>query len=138
MKKVLVRLIPALFVLTLVIGFIYNLFYHGQIEHPGKSVYANQCAQCHGDEGEGIKVLVPPMARADIFLQNFDSIPCWLKHGLNHPIVVNGQAYDQPMYPPGVDEIQIANVMNYISKQFMNSDREINSIWVKEKLKGCK
>ncbi len=137
-RQTLIKLIPTLFIVSIAAVFIYNLVSHGRIEHPGKSVYKNQCAQCHGDDGEGIKVLVPPMADADFLKNNFDSIPCWLKNGLNHPIVVNGKTYDQPMYPPGVDEIQIANVMNYMSREFLHSEMQVNSIWVKDRLKVCK
>ena len=115
-----------------------NVIGHGSIQHPGKSSYQSKCASCHGDNGEGIKTLVPPLANADFALHNFDSIPCWLKNGLNHPIKVNGIEYDQPMYGLEMDEIQIANVMNYISKELLHSDKEINSLTVKKLLKGCK
>jgi cytochrome c1 len=116
---------------------IWNLFSHGQIQHPGKSTYTNKCAQCHGDNGEGIKSLTPPLANADFAMQNFDSLPCWIKNGMNHPIKVNGVDYDQPMYPNEIDEIQTANVINFMSSEFFNCDSSISSIWVKQKWKGC-
>jgi mono/diheme cytochrome c family protein len=115
-----------------------NVLTHGKIQHPGKSSYQSKCADCHGDKGEGIRALVPPLAKSDFAQQYFDSIPCWLKNGMNHPITVNGVQYDQPMYPLEMDEIQIANVMNYISKEMLESDKEINSLMVKKKLKRCK
>ena len=125
-------------ILVIVLIFIYNVITHGNIQHPGKTTYQNKCAGCHGDKAEGIRELIPPLNDSQFALQHFDSIPCWLKNGLNHPITVNGIKYDQPMYGVEMDEIQIANVMNYMSKELLNSEKEINSIEVKEKLKMCK
>lgn len=129
-------LLPFTFLIVVVV-FILNIITHGSIQHPGKSSYQTNCAQCHGDNGEGIRVLIPPLKDADFAKNNFDSIPCWLKNGISHRIVVNGIEYDQPMYGLEMDEIQIANVMNYLSKELLNSDREINSQQVKEILKTC-
>lgn len=120
-----------------VVVFVLNIITHGSIQHPGKSSYQTNCAPCHGDNGEGIKVLIPPLMKADFAKNNFDSIPCWLKNGINHSIVVNGVEYDQPMYGLDMDEIQIANVMNYLSKELLNSEQETNSLKVKEILKNC-
>lgn len=117
--------------------FIWNLISHGSIQHPGKTSYKNLCAQCHGDNGEGIKELTPPLLQSDFAKQHFDSIPCWLKHGMSHPIVVNGVQYDQPMYPIEVNEIQTANIINYISKEFLKYDTTVNSIWVQQQWKNC-
>lgn len=136
-KRIIKYLAPFTIVVIVVI-FIINIATHGNIQHPGKSSYQSKCADCHGNKGEGIKTLVPPLFNADFALKNFDSIPCWLKNGLNHPITVNGIEYDQPMYGVEMDEIQIANVMNYISKELLNSEKEISSIQVRKRLKGCK
>jgi mono/diheme cytochrome c family protein len=125
-------------IVVIIIIFLINFLTHGSIQHPGKSSYQSRCADCHGENGEGIKTLVPPLAKSDFALQNLDSLPCWLKNGLNHPITVNGIQYDQPMYGLEMDEIQIANVMNYLSKELLGSDKEINSLEVKKRLKECK
>lgn len=116
---------------------VWNFFTHGQIQHPGKTTYTNKCAQCHGDNGEGIKSLTPPLANADFAVKNFDSIPCWIKNGMNHAIKVNGVDYDQPMYPNEIDEIETANVINFMSNEFFKNDSAISSIWVKQKWKSC-
>ncbi|MDB5283598.1 MAG: hypothetical protein JWO06_2673, partial [Bacteroidota bacterium] len=85
-----------------------------------------------------IKTLVPPLNHSDFAAKNFDSIPCWLKNGLNHPITIRDTVYDQPMYPnKNLDEVRTANVINYISKEFFGLDRQVNSGWVKDKWKQC-
>lgn len=138
MKPNLISKYLAPVLITIIIAvFIYNFVKNGSIEHPGKTSYQNYCANCHGDKGEGIKGLVPPLMEADYARVHFDSLPCWLKNGMNHPIMVNGKVYDQPMYPFEADEIQMANVINYINKKFLKTDRKVNSAWVKEKLESC-
>ena len=125
----------------IVLLFIYNIWSHGTIVHPGEASYKANCAQCHGEDGEGIKSLVPPLNHSDFAAKNIDSIPCWLKFGLSHPIVVNGKGYDQPMYPFDslrVDEVQVANIINYMNKEFFNLDKPVSSQWVRERLNACR
>lgn len=137
-KKLVVKILPALVVATLIGVFVFSLTTFGHIENPGLTVYKNECAHCHGENGEGIQTLTPPLANADFAINNFDSIPCWLKNGLNRPITVNGIAYDQPMYPSKLNDIQLANVINYINETYLHTDRKVNSAWVKQRLKDCK
>jgi cytochrome c len=137
-KQLLVKAIPALFVLALLGVFVFSITKFGHIEHPGLTVYKNECAQCHGENGEGIKTLMPPIANSDFAVNNFDSIPCWLKNGLSRPIIVNGIQYEQTMYPSKLNDIQIANVINYINETYLHTDRKVNSAWVNQRLKDCK
>lgn len=132
------KAIPVFVVLLLIGVFIFSISNFGHIEHPGLTVYKNECAQCHGETGEGIQELTPPLADADFAINNFDSIPCWLKNGLNRPITVNGKQYDQPMYPSRLNAIQIANVVNYINDTYLHTPRKVNSAWVDSCLKQCK
>ena len=132
-----IRYVAPLAIPLIAIIFVWNVIVHGTIQHPGKSTYQSRCAQCHGDNGEGIKALTPPLLKADLPVQQFDSLPCWIKFGMNHPIKVNGVEYDQPMYPNEVDEIQTANVINFICQEFLKYDTTVNSIWVKEHWKAC-
>lgn len=125
-------------IIGIIAVFIYNIYQHGWVDDPGKVIYKAQCAKCHGEAGEGIKTLVPPLSNDDYAPHNFDSIPCWLKNGLNHAIKVGGKTYDQPMYPNGLDEIQTANVINFLNREFFASDKKINSQWVRERWKGCR
>ena len=137
-KQALIKFVPLLVVLTLIGVFVGNILTNGNIEHPGFTVYKNECAQCHGTNGEGIRDLIPPIADADFAKNNFDSIACWLKNGLNRPIVVNGKEYDQPMYPSKLNDVQIANVINYINEEYLHTAGKVNSLTIRESLKSCK
>jgi mono/diheme cytochrome c family protein len=136
LKKIAAYLAPFTLVIIAIL-FIYNIFSHGMVTHPGKAQYEAQCAQCHGDNGEGIKTLIPPLNHSDFALKNIDSIPCWLKFGLNRPIMVHDTLYDQPMYPGDYDEVQISNLVNFMNDEFFNSDRKVDPAWVRERLKNC-
>ena len=138
LPKRFIKYLAPLTIVVIIVIFVLNVLTHGSIQHPGKSSYQSKCAGCHGDKGEGVKVLIPPLKDADFALAHFDSIPCWLRNGLNHPITINGVEYDQPMYGLEMDEIQIANVMNYISSEFLSSDRQVSAHRVKQQLRNCK
>lgn len=125
--------------IIIIIGvFVINVATHGTIQHPGKPLYTKHCEQCHGEKGEGIRSLVPPLAQADFASANFDSLPCWITNGISRPITVNGQLFDQPMYGIKLDEVQTANIISYMNDEFLKTDRTANSIWVKKQWDNCK
>ena len=131
------RLFAPVAIFVIAVIFVVNVLTHGKIQHPGKTTYEVRCAQCHGENGEGIRELIPPLLNSDFAINNFDSIPCWLKKGITHAIIVNGKNYEQPMYGLDMGEVEIANVINYINKEMLNNDAEINANEVKDRLKNC-
>lgn len=138
LKQKPVKYIGPLLLLVIVAIFVVNVVTNGTVAHPGKISYESKCADCHGRQGEGIKTLVPPLFKSDYALQHFDSIPCWIRGGINHPITVNGVLYDQPMYGIALNDIEITNIMNYISSEMLQSNKTVSSQQVKEMLTHCK
>lgn len=118
--------------------FLYMAFVYPETTHPGKPLYAQHCSSCHGDHGEGVQLLIPPLAKSDFAVQHFDSIPCWIKNGMDRPITVNDRRFEQTMYPIAIDEVQTANIINYIQAEFLHTGHPVDEAWVKEKLKNCK
>jgi hypothetical protein len=51
---------------------------------------------------------------------------------------VNGKNYDQPMYGLKMDDVETANVINYINSEFLKTERQINAQWVKQQWEKCK
>jgi mono/diheme cytochrome c family protein len=133
--KYALRAIPILAIAGMLV---YLVVVMGTIDHPGKPLYKIHCASCHGEQGAGIKKLVPPLSGTAFPLQHLDSIPCWLKHGMNYPVTVNGTEYNQIMYPVKLNAIQTANVVNYIMSEFQHKDTTLSSRWVEEKWAGCR
>jgi cytochrome c551 len=105
----------------------------------GKRLYQQQCANCHGNNGEGLGALIPPLAQADYLKQHWTATPCIIKNGLNHTILVNGQSYDQPMPANAkLSEIEIANILNYIGNSWGNQlpTQQLNA--VRTQLENCR
>ena len=108
-------------------------------KNPGQQDYAANCAKCHGDNGEGIGALVPPLAETDWLTLHQDEIPCIIKHGLKDSIFVEGIWYKEEMLPAEkLNDIQIANITNYISKRFGNSGKFYTQDEIKALLDNCK
>ena len=117
--------------------FLYMTYFNAAYEHPGRYVYKSRCASCHGDNGEGTQSLVPPLADADMARQNLDSFPCWLFHGMNTPITVNGKSYDQTMYPISMSQVEMANLMNYMATEMLHINKHYKADSVLIVMKRC-
>ena len=87
----------------------------------GAGIYQDFCVQCHLDSGEGVSGVFPPLAASDYLLNNIDLSIKGIKYGLNGPIKVNGETYDGVMQNQGLEEEEIADVMNYILNSWNNS-----------------
>ena len=89
----------------------------------GKILYTNFCANCHMESGEGLKGLIPPLAKADYLLSDREKIACSIRKGLKGKIVVNGVEYGQQVMLaiPKLSDFEITNVMNYVSTAWGNS-----------------
>ncbi len=88
----------------------------------GKQVYVENCITCHLGKGEGVKGAYPPLAGADYLMKDSTNrVIRALKFGLEGPILVNGVSYDGVMPEPGLDNDEIADVINYIRNSWGNS-----------------
>ena len=117
--------------------FLYMTYFNAAYDHPGKYVYKSRCASCHGDNGEGTQSLVPPLADADMAKQNMDSLPCWIFHGMNTPIIVNGKKYEQTMYSISMSEVEMANLLNYLATDMVHVDKHYKADSVLIVMKRC-
>ena len=91
----------------------------------GAGIYQDFCVQCHLDSGEGVSGVFPPLAASDYLLNNIDLSIKGIKYGLNGPIKVNGETYDGVMQNQGLEEEEVADVMNYILNNWGNSSKQI-------------
>ncbi|MFK8101427.1 MAG: cytochrome c [Saprospiraceae bacterium] len=105
----------------------------------GEAAYLSYCASCHMEDGKGLKTLIPPLAQADYLQKNSDDLACIIRNGLRGPIVVNGQAYDQPMSGiPNLSDVDINNILNYIKNAWGNDYGTIKLSEVQAQLEECK
>ena len=91
----------------------------------GEEIYKDFCIQCHLDNGEGVSGVFPPLAKSDYLINNIEMSIRGLKYGLSGPIVVNGEQYNGIMQNQGLDDVEIADVMNYILNNWGNEFNQV-------------
>ena len=91
----------------------------------GEEIYQDFCLQCHLDTGKGVSGVLPPLVESDYLMNNIDLSIRGVKYGLSGPIVVNGEEYDGVMQNQGLDNEEIADVMNYILNSWGNKSTDM-------------
>ena len=97
----------------------------------GKEIYNDFCVQCHLTSGEGVSGVFPPLKKSDYLLNNIEKSIAGIKFGLRGEIIVNGEVYNSLMINQGLDNEEIADVMNYILNEWGNSfEKQITTQYV--------
>nr|WP_321235115.1 cytochrome c [uncultured Psychroserpens sp.] len=96
----------------------------------GKNIYTNFCISCHLPNGKGLPKVFPPLAKSDYLKNNRLGSIRSIKYGQSGEIIVNGQTYNGVMAPLGLNDEEIADVMNYITNSWGNYNAKL--ITVKE------
>ena len=86
----------------------------------GEEIYQDFCLQCHLDNGKGVENAFPPLAKSDYLQNNIEASIRGIKYGLRGEITVNGKIYNGVMVNQGLDEEEVADVMNYILNSWGN------------------
>ena len=87
----------------------------------GAEIYQDFCAQCHLDTGVGVPGAFPPLNKSEYLFEDITRSIAGIKYGLKGPIVVNGENYNGLMANQGLDDEEIADVMNYILNSWDNT-----------------
>ena len=92
----------------------------------GKKLYANHCAGCHQDQGEGLGKVYPPIKDSDYLKAHFADLPCIIRNGMDKKIIVNGEEFTYEMYGiKGIGDYEIAAICNYIAFTWKVGDGKI-------------
>ena len=94
----------------------------------GKEIYQDFCVQCHLDNGKGVPGTFPPLAKSDYLQNNIEASIRGIKYGQRGKITVNGIDYDGIMSHQGLDDEEVADVMNYILNSWGNVTKRQISI----------
>jgi len=116
-----------LFLVIIYIGIFNTLYINKPLRQSmaeGKLIYDDFCVRCHLDNGKGEDGKNPPLANSD-YLQDIDKTIQSIKFGLRGPIKVNGKIYDSVMEYQGLDDEEIADVVNYILNSWGNKHEQI-------------
>lgn len=91
----------------------------------GAVLYKEFCIRCHKAKGEGYKKFYPPLASSDWLTNKRRESIHAVKYGLKGLITVNGEDYKKSMSNPGMENHEIADVMNYIMNNWGNTQTEM-------------
>jgi mono/diheme cytochrome c family protein len=89
----------------------------------GKTVYTNNCMNCHMEDGKGIANAFPPLAKSDYLKRPAKDLIAVILKGQSGEVKVNGVVYNGNM--PAQDYLtdeEIADVLNYISNSWGNKN----------------
>ncbi|OEK03905.1 hypothetical protein BFP97_16225 [Roseivirga sp. 4D4] len=86
----------------------------------GKGTYNAVCIACHMDSGQGIPNVFPPLAKSDYLMEDVDRAIESLIKGLSGEITVNEVKYNQVMPASGLNDKDIADVLNYVMNSWGN------------------
>lgn len=93
----------------------------------GKAVYLTNCMACHQANGLGVPGAFPPLAGSEWVTGSEERLVRIVLHGLQGPIKVAGQDYNNVMAPLGgvLKDEQIANVLSYVRAEFGGGAPEV-------------
>lgn len=92
----------------------------------GEAVYQGTCSTCHMQDGAGMANLFPPLANADYLMADKTRSIEIVLQGLQGPIVVNGETYNNIM--PGfrnLNDREVADVLTYVRNSFGNEGEPV-------------
>jgi mono/diheme cytochrome c family protein len=100
----------------------------------GKSLYQSQCANCHGEKGEGLQQLIPSIRANSGLTANNISLPCLIRYG-----IADTTTSDRMAMPglPHLNDVEIANIINYIVDNMQPGWQKITPAEVRDKLRRC-
>lgn len=103
----------------------------------GQKVYITHCQNCHGEKGEGLGNLYPPLTDTKFLENNRQKLAFIVKYGSTGKLEVAGRKFNNTMPASNLSSIDIAYVLTYINTK-INKGKEIFPLdEVEKQLKNC-
>jgi mono/diheme cytochrome c family protein len=104
----------------------------------GQHLYADHCARCHGDNGEGRSPAAPPLAanRAVNMSSTVNPIRIVLYGGFPPGTEGNPRPFGMPPFSPTLRNDEIANVLTYVRSSWGNTARPVSADEIEENRTG--
>lgn len=87
----------------------------------GKEIYSDLCVTCHLPTGQGIPGTYPPLDGSNWLTEKREASIHGVKYGMQGPIEVNGEKYDNLMAPMGLSDQEVADALNYVMNSWSNN-----------------
>ena len=99
----------------------------------GKKLYSDNCANCHQEDGSGLRQLYPPLRNSDYFKNKTEKILCVIKNGHQGGITVNGILFEQEMPDnPSLTNLDIAAISTYVLSTYGEKAKLISQEDIKD------
>ena len=114
---------------------------YGDKRQKGLELYRQYCAVCHGEDGNGIENLAPPLYDSDYVMGSTDRLASIILHGLEGPIHIKGKRYEFNAVMPGIgnnpdlSDQDILSVIAFIRNAFMTTANFMNVPLNEERLR---
>jgi mono/diheme cytochrome c family protein len=105
----------------------------------GRDLYIQHCQNCHGDKGEGLENLIPPLTDTSYLKENRKKLVCFIKYGMDGKILVDGREFVEKM--PSHEEftdIDLAQLVVFITNSNGNKQGMYSTSDVVTDLGRCK
>ena len=103
----------------------------------GALIYQSHCQNCHGDNGEGLSALIPPLTDSSYLKKNQALLPCFIKSGLKGSVTIKSKSFEGAMPAIDLSPVEIAEVLTYIGNSFGNKLKTVNEQRVQLDLADC-
>lgn len=124
---------------AIVIGLIIYTLVSTKGPHPGEVAYINHCASCHGNDGEGVGALIPPVKNSSFIQAHPDQLACIIYHGIEGEIEVNEVLYNQPMLglKGKITKMEVTNLINFLLQEWNGIDERQTPADIEKNQKDC-
>jgi mono/diheme cytochrome c family protein len=105
-----------------------------RIAEQGAQVYRNQCAQCHGDNGEGVRGAYPALAgnRAVNLSNTSNLVQVVLGGGFPPATAGNPRPFGMPPYATVLSDDDVAAVLSHIRMSWGNQSGRVSELQVSQ------
>ena len=105
----------------------------------GEQLYIKHCSNCHQKNGTGLGLLYPPLAKSDYVDNNFESVICLMRYGIEGELVVNGKSFNKAMPGiPSLSDLEIAEIATYLYNTWEHQRDSIELKDVSRILDNCR
>ena len=102
----------------------------------GAAIYKSVCQTCHGNDGNGVASLAPPLNNSEWVTGDKDRLAAIVLYGLTGPVSVNGKLYKAPEINgdmPGIGQNKefsnddIAQILSFVRQSWNNKASKVSA-----------
>ncbi len=103
----------------------------------GLVLFSQNCAGCHGKDGDGIDHIAPPLKGSEYVQGPAERLAMIILNGLEGPVHINGQLYNfngsMPNFANNFTDKEIENIIKYLHNAYASKPaKSINADKIKE------